>query len=117
MPPASTSKARLCVAGKQQLYDFCASHGVPHKRLGKLIVGHTSQGAQIAALAKAAADNGVEDLKPLTARQIAALEPEVTADDGLFSPSTGIIDSHQYMLALLGNRTLVRGGEVKREIN
>src|SRR3954470_22680579 len=65
-------KARLCVAGKQMLYDFCASHGVPHKQLGKLIVGHTGQDAQIAALAKAAADNGVEDLKPLTARQIAA---------------------------------------------
>jgi len=55
----------------------------------------------------------VEDLKPLSARQIAALEPEVKADEGLFSPSTGIIDSHQYMLALLGDRTLVRNSEVK----
>src|SRR5476649_700388 len=73
-------KARLCVPGKQMLYDFCASHGVPHKQLGKLIVGQSAQGAQIAAIAKAAADNGVEDLKPLTARQIAALEPEVKAE-------------------------------------
>ena len=106
-------KARLCVPGKQMLYEFCASHGVPHKQLGKLIVGQSAQAAQIAAIAQAAADNGVEDLKPLSARQIAGLEPEVKADEGLFSPSTGIIDSHQYMLALLGDRILVRNSEVK----
>jgi len=107
-------KARLCMAGKRLLYDFCASHGVPHKQLGKLIVGQSAQAAQIAALARAAADNGVDDLKPLSAREIAGLEPEVKADEGLFSPSTGIIDSHQYMLALLGDRTLVRNSEVKK---
>ena len=107
-------KARLCVEGKRLLYDFCAAHGVPHKRLGKLIVGHTGQQAQIAAIAKIAADNGVDDLRPLTVRDIAALEPDVRADDGLFSPSTGIVDSHQYMLALLGDMTLVRGSSVNR---
>src|SRR3954467_4803758 len=64
-------KARLCVAGKQMLYDFCASHGLPHNQLGKLIVGQSAQAAQIAAIIKAAADNGVEDLRPLSARQIA----------------------------------------------
>jgi L-2-hydroxyglutarate oxidase LhgO len=106
-------KARLCVTGRRMLYDFCASHGVPHKMLGKLIVGQSAQRAQIAAIAKAAADNGVDDLEPLSAKKITALEPEIRADEGLFSPSTGIIDSHQYMLALLGDRTLVRGSEVK----
>jgi L-2-hydroxyglutarate oxidase LhgO len=110
--PQGSLKARLCVAGRGLLYDFCAAHGVPHKRLGKLIVGRTGQEAQLAAIAKAAADNGVDDLKPLSARGIVALEPEVTVDEGLFSPSTGIIDSHQYMLALLGDLTLVRGSNV-----
>ncbi|HWU56854.1 MAG TPA: NAD(P)/FAD-dependent oxidoreductase [Rhizomicrobium sp.] len=110
--PQGSLKARLCVEGKRLLYDFCDSHGVPHKRLGKLVVGHAGQEAQIAAIAKLAADNGVDDLKPLGKREIAALEPEVRADLGLFSPSTGIIDSHQYMLALLGDRTLVRGAQV-----
>ena len=105
-------KARLCVEGKNLLYDFCAAHGVPHKRLGKVIVGRAGQEAQLAAIAKAAADNGVDDLKPLSAGEIRTLEPEVLADEGLFSPSTGIIDSHQYMLALLGDRTLVRGSTV-----
>jgi L-2-hydroxyglutarate oxidase LhgO len=110
-PPGSL-KARLCVEGKRQLYDFCAQHGVPHKRLGKLVVGHAGQEAQIGKIAKLAADNGVDDLRPLAKHEIAALEPEVKADAGLFSPSTGIIDSHQYMLALLGDRTLVRGAQV-----
>ena len=110
--PQGSLKARLCVAGRRLLYDFCADHGVPHKAIGKLIVGRAGQEAQLAAIAKAAADNGVDDLRPLTAKDIAALEPEVVADEGLFSPSTGIIDSHQYMLALLGERTLVRGSEV-----
>ncbi len=105
-------KARLCVEGKRLLYDFCAAHGVPHKRLGKLIVGHAGQQAQIAAIAKMAADNGVDDLEPLGSRRIAALEPDIRADHGLFSPSTGIVDSHQYMLALLGDMTLVRGSTV-----
>jgi L-2-hydroxyglutarate oxidase LhgO len=110
--PQGSLKARLCVEGKNLLYEFCAAHGVPHKRLGKLIVGHTGQEAQIAAIARMAADNGVDDLKALSASDIRALEPEVTADLGLFSPSTGIIDSHQYMLALLGEMTLVRGSSV-----
>jgi len=110
--PQGSLKAKLCVEGKQLLYDFCAAHGVPHKRLGKLIVGHAGQEARLAAIAKLAVDNGVDDLKPLSNREIVALEPELKADAGLFSPSTGIIDSHQYMLALLGDRTLVRGADV-----
>ena len=110
--PQGSLKARLCVRGKALLYDFCAAHGVPHKRIGKLIVGHSGQEAQLAAIANTAAGNGVEDLRPLGAREIAGLEPEVTATVGLFSPSTGIIDSHQYMLALLGDLTLVKGCEV-----
>jgi len=110
--PQGSLKARLCVRGKALLYEFCAAHGVPHKRLGKLIVGHAGQEAQLAAIATAAAGNGVDDLTPLGASQIAALEPQVTATQGLFSPSTGIIDSHQYMLALLGDLTLVRNCDV-----
>ena len=110
--PQGSLKARLCVKGKRLLYDFCAAHGVPHKRLGKLIVGQAGQQAQLAALAKAALDNGVDDLVPLGKKGIGTLEPEIRADEGLFSPSTGIIDSHQYMLALLGDMTLVRGARV-----
>jgi L-2-hydroxyglutarate oxidase LhgO len=117
--PGGSLKAQLCVEGKQLLYDFCASHGVGHKRLGKLIVAtHANQAAQLEKIMQAAADNGVTDLKRLSEAEIAALEPGLFAVEGLFSPSTGIIDSHQYMLALLGDGQgagahLVRDAEVK----
>jgi L-2-hydroxyglutarate oxidase LhgO len=102
--PKGSLKARLCVEGRNLLYDFCRSHGVGHKQLGKLIVAtHSDQGAQIDRILQAAADNGVTDLARLSKREIAALEPDLFATEGLFSPSTGIIDSHQYMLALLGD--------------
>jgi L-2-hydroxyglutarate oxidase LhgO len=110
--PKGSLKARLCTRGKALLYEFCEQHGVPHKRIGKLIVGYAGQEAQIDAIRAAASDNGVDDLQPLTRAQIAALEPQIVADSGLLSPSTGIIDSHQYMLALLGDLTLVREAEV-----
>ena len=106
--PQGSLKARLCVRGKTLLYDFCQSHGVPHKRIGKLIVGHGGQTAQIEAIARAAADNGV-DVTPLSRAQVTALDPEVNAAIALLSPTPGIIDSHQYMLALLGDLDLVRG--------
>ncbi|HEX2759329.1 MAG TPA: NAD(P)/FAD-dependent oxidoreductase [Rhizomicrobium sp.] len=110
--PQGSLKAKLCARGKALLYEFCASHGVPHRRIGKLIVGHRGQEAQLAAIAEAAADNDVNDLQPLARADIAVLEPQIDADVALLSPSTGIIDSHQYMLALLGDRTLVRNGDV-----
>lgn len=111
--PQGSLKARLCAHGRDLLYAFCESHGVPHRRIGKLVVGHAGQENQIQAIADAARDNGV-DLQPLDRADIARLEPAVTADIGLFSPHTGIIDSHQYMLALLGDLTLVRGAHVNR---
>jgi L-2-hydroxyglutarate oxidase LhgO len=116
--PKDSSKAKFCVRGRDMLYAFCESHGVGHKRLGKLIVAtHADQSSKLAGIAKAAADNGVTDLKPLSKAQIAALEPDLFAVEGLLSPSTGIIDSHQYMLALQGGAesngaSLVRKAEV-----
>jgi len=116
--PKGSLKALLCVQGRGLLYDFCQSHGVGHKGLGKLIVAtHANQDAQLAAIIKAATDNDVHDLTPLSKAQIAALEPDLFTTQGLMSPSTGIIDSHQYMLALLGDAesagaSLVRDAEV-----
>jgi L-2-hydroxyglutarate oxidase LhgO len=111
-------KARLCVRGRDLLYAFCDSHGVAHKRLGKLIVAtHADQDKELGAILNRAAGNGVADLKELAKAEITALEPELAATAGLFSPSTGIIDSHHYMLALLGDAeaagaSLVRQAEV-----
>jgi len=102
--PRGSLKAQLCVTGRDRLYAFCASHGVPHRRLGKLIVATAdAQRAELEALAARAAANGVTDLLPLERDGIAKREPAVSAVAGLFSPSTGIIDSHGYMLALRGD--------------
>jgi L-2-hydroxyglutarate oxidase LhgO len=115
--PKESLKAELCVAGRDRLYAFCESHGVPHARLGKLIIAtKADQDEQLAALLGKADDNGVRDLSPLSKAQVASLEPELSATGGLFSTSTGIIDSHAYMLALLGDAeaagaSLVRDAE------
>jgi L-2-hydroxyglutarate oxidase LhgO len=102
--PAGSLKARLCVQGKQMLYAYCAERGVAHQQLGKLIVATSPE--QVLALdgirAKAAA-NGVHDLQKLTAAQAQALEPALACEAALLSPSTGVIDSHGYMLALQGD--------------
>ena len=100
--PRGSLKARLCVAGRERLYGFCETHGVPHRRCGKLIVATTE--AQLAELQKikaAAEANGVI-LGQLTAMQAHALEPALRCTGALLSPTTGIVDSHAYMLSLLG---------------
>jgi L-2-hydroxyglutarate oxidase LhgO len=102
--PKGSLKARLCVQGKQALYAYCAERGVPHRRCGKLIVA--TEDAQLTTLAdiraKAAA-NGVGDLTHLSRQEAQALEPEIECVGALLSPSTGIIDSHAFMLALQGD--------------
>ncbi|GAA0230403.1 NAD(P)/FAD-dependent oxidoreductase [Castellaniella daejeonensis] len=102
--PRGSLKARLCVQGRQALYDYCASHGVSHARCGKFIVATREE--QIGALDRigaAAAANGVHDLRRLDAARARAREPALQCVAALESPSTGIIDSHGLMLALQGD--------------
>jgi L-2-hydroxyglutarate oxidase LhgO len=102
-PPGSL-RAGLCVRGKELLYRFCAESRVPHARCGKLLVAtHESQLPKLAAIRETAVKNGVADLEFLSARQAQALEPELACVGALLSPSTGIIDSHAFMLALEGH--------------
>lgn len=101
--PSGSLKARLCVEGKKQLYAFCQSHGVAHRRCGKLIVAsEEAETALLAALKDKGEANGCEDLKLIDGHEALSLEPALACRAALFSPSTGIIDSHGYMLALLG---------------
>ena len=98
--PAGSAKSRLCVAGRQQLYDYCAARGVPHRRCGKLIVATApGQVATLATLQAGAARNGVGDLVRLTAVEAGALEPQLRCVAALLSPSSGIVDSHALMLS------------------
>jgi L-2-hydroxyglutarate oxidase LhgO len=102
--PTGSLKARLCVAGKHALYAFCDSHGVPHRRLGKLVLAAAeAQLATLEAMIANAADNGVDDLAWVDRRHAAELEPAVRCVAALLSPSTGIIDSHALMLAYQGD--------------
>ncbi|NLC36768.1 MAG: NAD(P)/FAD-dependent oxidoreductase [Alcaligenaceae bacterium] len=102
-PPGSL-KARLCVEGKQLLYEYCAARGVPHQRLGKLIVSASpEQTLKLAGIAAQARHNGVDDLYQITGAQAQELEPALVCDAALVSPSTGIVDSHGLMLALQGD--------------
>lgn len=101
---AGSLKARTCVAGREALYAFCRERGVEHKRLGKLIVAtDDGQRARLAAIKAHAEANGVGDMRELTEAEARALEPELACVAALLSPSTGIIDAHGLMLALLGD--------------
>ncbi len=102
--PTGSLKARSCVAGKHLLYDYCAAHGVPHRRCGKLIVATSeAQRAMLEQIRAKAAANGVGDLLWLERAAVRELEPEVECLAALLSPSTGIIDSHGLMLAYQGD--------------
>lgn len=102
--PRGSLKARLCVEGRAQLYAYCADHGVETKRLGKFIVAtDDGQLSALKAIHAAALGNGVDDIDVWSTESFRALEPDVRCELALFSPSTGIIDSHAYMLALQGD--------------
>jgi L-2-hydroxyglutarate oxidase LhgO len=102
--PTSSAKARLCVEGRRRLYAFCESHGVPHAKIGKLIVATSeAERGKIEAIAAQGAINEVEGLRLLDRAEALALEPNLACIAALLSPETGIIDSHALMLALQGD--------------
>jgi len=102
--PAGSLKAELCVAGKHALYEFCEAFAVEHRRVGKILVAtDESQMPLLDEFRALAAGNDVKDLVLLSPHDVTALEPEVVCVGALMSPSTGIIDVHDYLLALLGD--------------
>ena len=105
--PTGSLKARLCVAGKQALYAYCADRGVAHRRCGKLVVAaDEAQHVKLVAMQACARANGVDgvdgddDTQLLTRDEALAMEPALQCSAALWSPSTGIVDSHGLMLAL-----------------
>lgn len=102
--PKDSLMARFCVAGRRELYRICAERGVPHENCGKLIVATSAAETEMLAGIKARAEaNGVEGMRLLDAAEARAMEPNLACTAALFSPTTGIIDSHGYMLALQGD--------------
>ena len=101
---SGSRKAALCVAGRNALYEFCATHQVAHRRCGKLIVASDeAQMPKLLALQQQGMANGVTDLRLIDGDEARTLEPNLACSAALLSPSTGIIDSHGLMLALLGD--------------
>ena len=99
-----TLRGRHCVRGRRMLYAFCASHGVPHRKCGKLIVAtNAAELDKIGQIEKQGAINGVEGLELIGGNAARAMEPELACIGALYSPETGIIDGHRYMLALRGD--------------
>lgn len=102
--PTDSLKARLCVEGRRMLYDYLHTHNVPHKRIGKLIVATDEAELEgVARLLKQGEINGCDDLRIIDGATVRRLEPMLDSAGALMSPSTGILESHSYMLALQGD--------------
>jgi L-2-hydroxyglutarate oxidase LhgO len=102
--PKDSLKANLCVQGNRQLYSYAKERGVPFNNFGKLIVAcNQAEQASLEQIWHRAQDNGVSGLERMTQSRIHQVEPELNALEGIYSPTTGIIDSHSYMLSLLGD--------------
>ncbi|WP_372618542.1 NAD(P)/FAD-dependent oxidoreductase [Falsiroseomonas sp.] len=102
--PAGSLMARSCVEGKHRLYRYCAERGVPHANCGKLIVATNEEEAgRLEGIRARAAANGVPDLRLLSRAEALAMEPALACTAALHSPSTGVVDSHAFMLALQGD--------------
>jgi L-2-hydroxyglutarate oxidase LhgO len=110
--PTGSKRAYHCPRGRRMLYDFCASHGVPHRKCGKLVVAtNATELARLDAILAQAKINGVEGVDIIDGAAAKRLEPELACVAAMRSPETGIIDSHRYMLALQGDLE-DRGGVV-----
>lgn len=97
-------RAKLCVDGRKKLYAYARARGINHLNCEKLIVATSEDEAQkLLALTVVAEANGVDDLVFISGAEAARLEPGLRCVSALISPSTGIIDSHGLMLALLGD--------------
>jgi L-2-hydroxyglutarate oxidase LhgO len=113
--PAGSLRARHSTRGRRILYEFCASHGVAHRKCGKLIVAtDAAELAKVETLLAQGVQNGVEGLEMIGGNAARALEAELACVGALSSPESGIIDSHGYMLALWGELE-DRGGSIAFE--
>lgn len=97
-------RAHLAVRGRDALYAYCADRGVNHERCGKLIVAiGEPEAARLAGIKHNAERNGVDDLRIIDGVEAHRMEPSLVCDAAIYSPSSGIVDSHELMLALLGD--------------
>lgn len=109
--PENSAKARLCVRGRHLLYDYCRQRHIDHRKTGKWIVAQgAAQQERLANIARQAERNGVV-LQSVGRESLQAALPGVVADEALYSPETGVVDSHGVMVTLLGDLE-DRGGQL-----
>lgn len=102
--PAGSLKARLCLQSRDALYSYCNDHGVPYQRCGKLVVATSeAQLPKLSAIHAQAHANGCTEVTMLSAEEARSIEPALSCVAALWSPNTGILDTHAYMLALQGD--------------
>lgn len=112
--PTGSLKATLCVRGRHLLYEFLEERNLSHARCGKIIVAQTGEVEALHALARQGVQNGVRDLELLNEAEVRRLEPEVHCAEGLWCPSTGIVDVHELAHALIGDLEAEGGAIVYR---
>jgi len=97
-----SDQQRLCLRGKEMLYDYCATRHVGHSRCGKLTVAPNGRGDELQSLVDRGAANGLADLYLISKDELHAREPAVVGEGAMVSPSSGIVDAPELMLSLLG---------------
>lgn len=100
---SNSLKAKLCVEGRHMMQAYCRERFIDLTSCGKIVVAERAQLPQLVKLKEQGERNGVEDLRILNAAEVKAIEPEVRCAAALLSPSSGIVDSHQFMLSLQGD--------------
>lgn len=96
--PTGSLKANLCVPGNKSIYDWCARYNVPHNRIGKYIIAVTQdEEEKLEKLYQQAIANGVDGIHHVSMSDFKIIEPNVKATTALWSPSTGIMDTHSLM--------------------
>ena len=99
--PKESLKSKTCIRGKDLLYDFCKANNIPYKKPGKLIVAtEKNEVTKLNDIYDNALQCGLANLRMLKKNKIAKLEPDVDAETAIFSPDTGIVDSHSLMKCL-----------------
>ena len=102
--PTGSLKAQLCLDGREKLYEYCERRGVPFAQIGKFVVASSgNESERLLQIHAQAKSNGCSEVRMLTTKEVCDERGELNAESVLFSPKTGIIDSHKLMLSLLGD--------------
>lgn len=110
--PKGSLKAKLCIGGKELLYAYCRKYDLPFNNCGKLIVATSEKEIPVIEdIVVTARNNGLDDLRIIERDEIATLEPDIFALKAIWSPSTGIVDTHSLMKQFETN-TLNNGGQI-----